>query len=465
MYKIGIFTYSFGHGGKAGKICSLSEIRFEKNETIAIVGPSGGGKSTFLKILKGIIPEYSSGQLTGEILFNDKPLTGKPFQENLKSILYLFQNPFSQLIYPTTEEEFFFSMENFNFSREEMIQKKNELENQFKLKKIWGKKTNQLSNGECQRLVLSSLLSINPEVLLLDEPTAFLDPEGRAEFYEFLMSVKGKRQLIIVDHHLEEIAPLVDRVIEVTSEGLVREIAKSDFLKNEEIKNQEINLSELDFLKTSQLKLRIQNLNFSYEKNEKLLQNIDAEFLRGEIVAIKGKNGIGKSTLIKLMAGVLKPKGGHVVLTTGNKTLKDLKVFSQTGFVFQNPESHFFFDTIEEELRQSFKHLESNELKDQIIKSFFHDIDLQKSPFLLSEGEKRRLSILMSVFLKKEILFLDEPTFGQDKRSKSQIVSLMKEFKKQGIIQIIISHDEDFISRVADRVFVLGSDGLKEVAQ
>jgi energy-coupling factor transporter ATP-binding protein EcfA2 len=465
MYKIGIFSYTFGHGGKGRKIFSSSEIRFEKNETIAIVGPSGGGKSTFLKILKGIIPEYASGELVGEILFNDKPLSGQSFQENLKSILYLFQNPFSQLIYPTTEEEFLFSMENFNFSKEEMDQKKNEFENQFKLKKIWGKKTNQLSNGECQRLVLSSLLSINPEVLLLDEPTAFLDPNGRAEFYEFLMSVKGKRQLIIVDHHLEEIAPLIDRVIEVTSEGLVREIAKSELLNNEEIRNQEINLSELDFLKTSQLKLSIKNLTFSYEKNKNLLENIEAEFSRGEIIAIKGKNGIGKSTLIKLMAGVLKPKNGHIVLSTGNKIFKDLKVFSQAGFIFQNPESHFFFDTIEEELRQSFKNIESSELKDQIIKTFFHDIDLQKSPFLLSEGEKRRLSILMSVFLKKEILFLDEPTFGQDKKSKSQIVSLMKEFKVQGIIQIIISHDEDFIAKVADRVFVLDSVGLKEVTQ
>ena len=119
MYKLSPFSYSFGNSGKPKKIFLEKTLLFAKNEMIAIVGPSGGGKTTLLKILKGIIPEYASGTLEGEITFHDQPLNGVHFQENLKKILYLFQNPFSQLIYPTPEEEFLFSMENFNFTNEE----------------------------------------------------------------------------------------------------------------------------------------------------------------------------------------------------------------------------------------------------------------------------------------------------------------------------------------------------------
>ena len=461
MYKLNPFSYSFGRGEKTKRIFLEETLSLEKNELIAIVGPSGGGKSTLLKILKGIIPEYSSGVLSGDITFHGKPLSGISFQDNLKKILYLFQNPFSQLIYPTPEEEFLFSMENFNFTHDEMNASKEKFEKLFCLNNIWGKKNSQLSNGECQKLVLASLLAINPEVLLLDEPTAFLDPEARADFYSFLNTIRGDRLVIIVDHHIGEIRDIVSRVIEVSLDGKIS--SKVDLHFSESKAQESFSLEQISIPKFNNLRLIMNEVSFSYEKKMPLLDKINAHFKSGEIVAIKGKNGVGKSSLFKLLAGILNPTSGIVTLEIDKKTFVNKKVFPNVGFIFQNPESHFFYDTIEEELKQSFKHIKSPKLKEEILKRFFHEINLEKSPFLLSEGEKRRLSILMTVFLGKSLLLFDEPTFGQDQKSIKEISYLMKELKKLGIIQLFISHDDDFIKETADRVFVLEAGGLNEI--
>lgn len=461
MYKLHPFSYSFGIRSRTKNIFLEETLSFNKNELVAIVGPSGSGKSTLLKILKGIIPEYSSGELVGEITFHGKPLSGLNFQDNLKKILYLFQNPFSQLIYSTPEEEFLFSMENFNFTRDEMNASREKFEELFNLKNVWGKQNSQLSNGECQKLVLASLLAINPEVLLLDEPTAFLDPKARADFYHFLNAIRGDRLIIIVDHHIEEIKDIVSRVIEVSIDGKISTRADLNF--SEACVLDSFSLDKIAIPRFSDLQLQMNNMTFSYEKKTPLLKNLNTQFKSGEIIAIKGKNGIGKSTLFKLLAGIMNPTSGNVTLELGKKKIVNKKIFSNVGFIFQNPESHFFYDTIKEELKQSFKHISSVELKEEILKRFFYEIDLDKSPFLLSEGEKRRLSILMTVFLGKSLLLFDEPTFGQDQKSIKEISQLMRELKKLGLIQLFISHDDAFIKETADRVFLLESGSLNEI--
>ena len=449
MYKLSPFTFTY-RGGKK-KLFSVNPIELNAGETILITGPSGGGKSTFLQLLKGIIPQFIAGKLEGDLLFKDRPLHGDAFDQNLKSIIYLFQNPFTQLIYPYADEEFFFSMENFNFTREEMEKQKLKLEKSFGLEKLWGRKTQELSNGECQRLVLASLLAIKPEVILLDEPTAFLDPEGRLEFYHYLPQMKEDRLLIMIDHHVKEVLPFVDRVFYVDSAGEISERSKNDLEDKIERK-----MVEPDFKQTVQnLELKAENLKFGYDKKNPLINGLSAHFKGHEIIVIRGKNGAGKSTLFKLLAGILQPQNGRVNLSLEGRTISGSKLQDYCGFIFQNPETHFFFDTIAEELAQGMKKNISPEMKEDLLKAFFHHLDIHKSPFMLSEGEKRRLSILLTLFMGKSLFFYDEPTFGQDAQSKEMIKTLMKTVKKQGPLQIVISHDEEFIQDIADKIFTL----------
>lgn len=441
MFEIGPLTFNFK--SNLSKIKCSQKIVIQKNELVVIAGPSGSGKSTLLQMLKGIIPEYSSGHFEGTLLFNDQPLSGPNFEKNLKSIVFLFQNPFSQLIFPQASEEFFFSMENFNYSHDMMTEKKEELKACFDLESLWDKKTTELSNGECQRLVLASLLAIDPEVLLLDEPTAFLDPEARQLFYRWIAEIKGTRTIVIVDHHLDEILPLCDKVINVDASG---NISESHQVFKDEIPN--FRLPKLEW-KKKELQLDVSKLNFHYEYQDRLLENVSISAKSSEVIIIRGKNGKGKSTLFKLMATLIKPISGNIELKINGKLVPVKKQYKEIGFVFQNPESHFFYDTIKEEL----KLVESDKQLKLLLERFLKDVDISRSPYLLSEGEKRRLSILMTVFQDKSILFYDEPTFGQDKNSIIIITSIIEYLAQVGKIQFIISHNDEFIRSLNARVF------------
>jgi energy-coupling factor transporter ATP-binding protein EcfA2 len=192
MLEVGSFSFTFldNVGEKGKKLFSQKTFQLPEKGLVLITGPSGAGKSTFLKLIKGLYPQFSNGEMCGEVT------PGKSFFTD-KNFLYLFQNPFSQLIYQKPEEEFFFSMENFQMSKEEMEKKRKELSPLFSLDQVWGKDNAVLSNGECQKLVLASLVAINPKVLLLDEPTAFLDPDSRREFYHLLNKLKEDHLYVI----------------------------------------------------------------------------------------------------------------------------------------------------------------------------------------------------------------------------------------------------------------------------
>jgi energy-coupling factor transporter ATP-binding protein EcfA2 len=455
MYEIGPFHYSFKKDGVKEIFCD-SKISIKEGELVLISGSSGSGKSTLLQILKGIIPEFKAGVFSGSVLYNGHPLHDDFFQNNLKDILFLFQNPFTQLLYQNASEEFLFSMENYSYTKEEMDRKKKELQEYFNLENLWDKKTANLSNGECQRLVLASLLAVDPKVLLLDEPTAFLDPQARTEFYEWLSKIKGSKTIILVDHHIEEILPSADKIIHVSDKGEISEVKLPHEPAEQIEKDYEWSTSVP--ANHEKLKLRLSHLYFEYPDQSGLLKDINLNASSGDIIVIRGKNGRGKSTLFKLMAGILKPTEGEIELYAEGTPVAFKKIQKRVGFVFQNPETHFFYDTIREELA-----CVSKENLSEILGKFFYGIDIDRSPFLLSEGEKRRLSLLMTVFLNKSILFYDEPTFGQDRNSIQMIRSMILNQQSQGKIQFIISHDDRFIESLSPFVYELASQTLKRL--
>lgn len=445
MFEIEKFQYTFKNGKK--KIFLNQSFCIKDGEIVLVTGPSGAGKSTFLKLLKGLVPTYSSGVLEGKISWNKHDSTNE--------ILYLFQNPFSQLIYSTVGEEFFFSMENYNFSNDKMNTKKEELKSFFDVDQFNEKKTADISNGECQRLVLASLIAADSKVLLLDEPTAFLDKASRAVFYNMLLTFKGKRTVVIVDHLIEEIAPFVDKIIEIKADGEVTQSSKAELNTSYDKKV----LSKQPWFEEpneASFELKLSNLSFGYQEN-KLLDHVSLVVSSGEIIVIKGKNGEGKSTLLKLMAKILKPQNGSVDLYINNKKLSNKNHLKEVGFIFQNPETHFFYDTITEELGRN----ASNES----IKHFLNGVDLSLSPFLLSEGEKRRLSILLTLLDRKNVLLYDEPTFGQDFNSINWIKETILLLKQSGKIQVIISHDDNFINSLGAKVFVLEDQSIKVASE
>ncbi len=463
MYKINPF--SFHHFSLDGKIekkifCKTS-IEIKSGELVLITGPSGSGKSTVLSLLKGLVPEYIAGSFSGEILYNSRPLNGESFKKNLQEIIYLFQNPFAWAIHQKTEDEFYFAMENFKFTKEKMLEMKSMLEESFLLKNIWGQKTSELSHGECQKLALASLLAIGPKVLLLDEPTAFLDGPSRRQFYQLLNSLRGKFTIVLVDHHLNEI-PKMDKVLIVSGKG---ELYPSQFASEENGEGLITPHTEFFapiFPAIKGLSLQASGLNFAYKNDRLILNNLNLNLRAGDVVVISGKNGEGKSTLLKILAGILRPINGQINLKVEERLIKRNDYHKHLAFIFQNPESHFSFDSIKEELEF---HLDSDQSREinSIARQMLPDVNFLKSPFMLSEGQKRRLSILLTLAQKKEILFLDEPTFGQDQESVMHIIFLIKKMQESGMIQLIISHDDLFSSQVASKRLLLAQGQLEEL--
>jgi energy-coupling factor transport system ATP-binding protein len=435
MYKIGKFSFSFEKSVKQNIFC-LDEFYLPKKGLVLIAGPSGAGKSTFLNLLKGIIPEYIDGELTGDILFNGKTLTGENFKNNLEKIVYLFQNPFAQIIHNKTVDEFFFSLENFQADYQDAKKVQIELTKKFELTSLWSKKTRDLSHGECQKLLLASLLALAPEVLLLDEPTAFLDPYERRKFYEILDFLKKEHLIVMVDHHVREVFSKIDVLVSVDNRGEVR---LENELKLPDFRSIKYNIPATRESPHTSIKLK--NLHFSYAESAELI-DIENEILHsGEIIIIKGRNGSGKSTLLKLISGFLPATKGTISVLFEEKKVSNELLHQQIGYIFQDPESSFLFDSLKEELgTQNFG---------------FSLEELERSPFLFSEGEKRRISIFLAIAQNKNILLYDEPTFGQDENNIQMLVDIILNLKKMNKLQIIISHDEDFIEKVGDRVLSL----------
>jgi energy-coupling factor transport system ATP-binding protein len=436
MYKIGPFSFSHFQATSRKVFCN-SSFSFPRKGVVLITGPSGSGKSTFLNLLKGIIPEYVSGKLEGEITYNNRTLAGENFKRNLKNIAYLFQNPKSQIIHHETAEEFFFTLENFNIEYDEAKNIRSNLSLKFDLNHLWDKKTLNLSHGECQKLLLASLLALSPQVLLLDEPTAFLDILERKKFYDLLDTLKEEHLVVIVDHHVSEVMPHVDTIVTIGTNGEV-------VLSNDKTIPEFDTLNSFELPSTNNspnLSIQFDNVRFSYEKSHELIDISKLTLHSGDVVIIKGRNGTGKSTLMKLIAGFLPLEDGKINILSDDNILSKEEIFKQVGFISQDPESSFLYDTLAEELG---------------VHNFgFSKNELERSPYLFSEGEKRRISIFIALAQNKNILLYDEPTFGQDKNNKKILAEIILNLKKSNKLQIIISHDEEFIAKVGDRTLSL----------
>ncbi len=429
--KISPFEFRYPYSQLVLKCANSIEIN--PRGCYLVVGASGEGKSTFLKLLKGFYPDFMEGKLRGDL-------------KSFSNSHYLFQNPFTQLLHENALSEFMFSMENKKFTKIEMDQSKSWLA-KFGLKLNEKSKTSILSHGEAQRLLLASLVAAKPDWLFLDEPTAFLDFERRRELYQLFGKMKKNTGLLIIDHHVDEISSIVDGYFTVVKKDSISEVEYSEIkpILKASVK-EEIQFDKLPTQKEN-IQIKLQDINFSYaEKN--ILSNLNCEFKTGTITSIVGVSGIGKSTLLKVLVGLLREKNGAILFN--DKKIKDrINFFS---FLFQNPETHFLLDTLKEEI-DSFDF--DPGLKLELLQAFNLNHRLDLNPFLLSEGEKRRLSLLMVMMMKRPFLLLDEPTFGQDLEQVEFIKKFILEYKKKNYGVILISHDPEFYGAISDQVIYL----------
>ncbi|MBP8640852.1 MAG: energy-coupling factor ABC transporter ATP-binding protein [Oscillospiraceae bacterium] len=462
---------SFVYDGETMPVWKHLSCCFKKNCVNLILGPSGCGKSTLLCLLDGLIPDAVEGKFEGEVLYY-----GKASPSGNKRTGMVFQDPESQFCTFTVEDEIAFGLENRAVPREAISARIDEALAAVGIPELRDRQLNQLSGGQKQKVAIASILAVRPEVLLMDEPTANLDAKGRKSILNLLkkLAKQDRLTLILVEHNTDELFTEVEHIVVLDEKGAVRLQGETEKVLSELRENQKFEAlaaSVMDnglvplFKKSEPSSnrpvLSLKDVGFSYPDGGKVLDGIDMEINRGDFAAIVGFNGAGKSTLLNVIFKVLHAKYGEIRINGKNqKTLKKRELYQECGLVFQNPELQFVTGSVWDELMFSLKKAKLPQAdKDSRVSDILARFSLleyrDRSPFLLSQGQKRRLSVATMLLTGQNVLFLDEPTFGQDFENRKELMQLLCELNSEGLTIVMVTHDMSLVRGYANRVFVL----------
>lgn len=503
---ITVENFSFGYDSDKDPLLKDLTLKIHQLENILLIGPSGSGKSSLSLCLNGLYPDAVEGWAKGEISYNGTPLNHFNKGEINQEIGVVFQDPESQFCMVTVENELAFTLENINTPREEMSGKIDDILSAVGLIEEKHRPIHELSGGNKQKVALASVLLLNPTLLILDEPTANLDPASRFEFIELIYSLKQERgfALFIIDHQVDDWLPMIDRVIAINRDGSIfLEGTAEDVFYNEaeKLKEQGIHiprtvetvleahggkgpesnrpLTEANLglwmnsnghtLKSNDRKVQIDDKsevlsiwNVSFSRGKKsILKEMNLSLYSGELIAIVGKNGAGKSTFLQVMSGILTPKtGNRLLLNKEYEAWSEHEMRKVMGYVFQNPEHQFITDTVYDEIAFGMK---LNQVKQdkieqnvtQLLERFHLTSHKWSNPFALSGGQKRRLSVATMLEDTPSVLLFDEPTFGQDAQTTEELMHMIQTLQKQGTSIVFVTHDMDLVDTYCEKVYVV----------
>ena len=447
---------------------------------VLVCGPSGSGKSTLLKHMKSSQIPFGKG--TGELLFKGKDLETMELGESARSIGFVGQNPDNQIVTDTVWHELAFGLENLGVPVEEIRKRTAETAQYFGMTEWFRQPVEALSGGQKQMLNLASVMVMQPEVLILDEPTAQMDPIGARRFFHTL---KGLQQeigttIILSEQRLEEVMPLAQDLVymekgQIVAQGPVQEslkiladyekinnkplameasfpVALRVYMKSREKEEETVPVSvgqgrqwlsgkrvvtseHKEAYEETENVITVQGVDFSYEKGKKVLEHLDWQVKKGSIYGLLGGNGAGKTTLMKLICGILKPRRGKI------------KTGGTVRYLVQNPLSIFTEITAEDELAVCCGR--DAEAVDAMLEKMELTEFREQNPLDLSGGQQQRLALGKVLLTKPEILLLDEPTKGMDGGFKVKFGAMLGELKKQGITTVLVSHDMEFCAEYA----------------
>lgn len=459
-------------------------LSLKPGERVLLLGPSGSGKSTFISSLVGLVPHSTYAEIDGELTVFQQSLWSSYPADLSQVVGVVFQDPDSQLTMLTVREEIAFGLENRNVDPARMDERIESVLRTVGLEGMADTTVDQLSGGMKQRLVIAALLAMEPRILVLDEPTSNLDPRGVQDIVAVLTALAERHEdmtIILVEHQLDPILPLVERVIvfnesgEVIADGPRDQIfsGSAERLGNVWVptavtaeQHRQAGTIARWCAPADQPKTRVSasdappiltldRVAFSYRRGIPILHNVSLALYPGEICALVGSNGSGKSTLASLAVGLYAPDGGTVSL--GGTPLPALHAAERArriGYVFQNPEHQFVRDTVREEVRYNPHPLTEDDV-DKTLAALRLSPFAERNPFSLSHGQKRRLSAATMLVAPKEVLVLDEPTFGQDPSALEELLHMITVLAQQGTAVIIVTHDMNIVWRVAHRMVVL----------
>jgi energy-coupling factor transporter ATP-binding protein EcfA2 len=499
-------------------------LRVREGEFVLILGPSGCGKSTLLQLLNGTIPHTLKGTLTGAATICGHGLAETRVATFATAVGMVFQDPEGQIINTRVRDEICFGMENLCRPTAEILDRQVEALAAVGLEGFGDRSIFDLSGGQKQRVSIAAVLAGRPRLLVLDEPTANLDPAGMAEIFAVLARLNREHgtTIVMVEHRVDELADRVSRVVMMDRGAIVFDGAPREaFAQRREAASEEataiplgawfpqaaefaialsaacgtpltatevpLNVPEavafagrrmgafeapaapIPRAKTSagEPLLRVDNLTYGYDRRQPVLRDIGFALAGEGIVALCGRNGSGKTTLAKLLMGINPPPRGKLWIGTQDIAwLEPRDIAFRIGYVFQNPDHQFVTDRVWDEVAYGLtvRGIAADAITERV-GEMLRLVDLERyrdrSPFSLSLGERRRLSVATMLVLEPKLLVLDEPTIGQDYERAQMLMRLMARLSERfGTTILMITHDVRLVAEWADRALVISRGAL-----
>jgi len=448
-YDIGIAIrlkeVSFKYDGAKENVLENINLTVEYGETVLLSGVSGEGKSTLLSIINGVIPFVNSGEFSGSVEIDGKDVTKLKISERSKLIGTVLQNADEQIIYDLVNEEIAFGCENLNIASEEIDRRIERFTTLMQIEK--NAKTKTLSGGQKQRLITASTLAMEQKIIILDEPLANLDTHTAHILLKALRNLANSGYaVLIVEHRLDVVKNYIDKVMRIENKQLFTSTDINDL--NSGIKT----IPHADGSLPGEVLIKGEKLFFA-AGDRNIIDGLDIEIRAGERIVLLGENGCGKTTLMRMLARLNKPNDGALSQTITKSKKANSKWFSKVGYVYQNPIYQLFMPTLLSEI--SFK-AKSEETAREMINAFGLSGLEQRHPQSLSEGQKRRASIAAVCASEPTVLFLDEPTVGQDYKNLCKTVETVNKINKNlGTAIVTVTHDKRCACALADRVLIM----------
>lgn len=489
---------SFHHVSYTYPQCSIPAITdvsltIQPGEFALIIGESGSGKSTLLRAMNGLVPHFTGGRITGQVIVNGLDTVATGPQSLSRQVGFVWQNPEAQAVLDRVEPEIAFGLENAAIPRLEMQRRVTEVLEWLDLSALRDRPIATLSGGERQRVAIASALVLRPRILVLDEPTSQLDPASACEVLDALSRLHEALGITIVlaEHRLERVLGQADRLVvlergRVTHNGVPQEVlpylahvppvvelgrklgwqpvpltvpeakkyvGKPDFLEKPGFLAQTPRPQPL---------LTVSNLSYQYG-DKVALQDVSFQVGTGELVAIMGANGSGKTTLLKNLVGLLRPQTGTVRLDNVSLQGKSVAaICRQMAYLPQNPDDLLFAETVTAELELTlhnhnlpFNNQYTNTPITQLLKQLGLSPFANHYPRDLSVGQRQRVALGAITVTRPRLILLDEPTRGLDYQTKQNLLALWRKWLAQGMGILLVTHDVELVAQIAHYVILL----------
>ncbi len=474
MYAVELDNVSFQYENT--EIDSLKNIHLQikQGEFVLITGMSGCGKTTLTRCINGLVPHFYEGNLQGEVRLGGVATTSLPMYEISKTIGSVFQDPRSQFFTTNTTDEVAFGCENLGLSRDEINKRSADAFAELSLSGLQDRSIFEMSSGEKQKIALASAYAMRPQIFVLDEPSANLDNRSTRQLADLLSTLKNQGHTIIIsEHRLHYLLDLCDRVLYMKDGCIGQEWtpAQAKAMHGETLWELGLRLFCLNnpcydnragqpIENTCEPVLSVFDLKVDVAGKSILTGlSFNAAWTPGEIIGIIGSNGVGKTTLVKTLCGLIKEKNGNILWNGAELSPKSRP--AKSYFVMQDADYQLFTNSVKNELRFANKGL-SDEKIDAALDALGLLSYKKSHPMILSGGQKQRLCIAVAMLSNAEILFFDEPTSGLDGGNMRNVGGIMQRLSQEGKMVFVISHDYEFLANYCSSILYLSDGKIQE---